>query len=193
MNGKRMLVLWCLDWPAVAAGAAEGHSPHLPAAVFSANRVVACTAVARSAGVRRGMRRREAQAKCPELGVFGEDDGRDARLFEPVAAAVEELVVGVEVVRPGLVAVPVDGAAGYFGGEYQLVEKLVDHVSGAAGVECQVGVADGLFAATLAGRIGRRWSNGAQPQLSSPRWAFTSSISRARSGRNSWTCSKDSA
>ncbi|WP_091294246.1 DNA polymerase Y family protein [Amycolatopsis xylanica] len=145
-----MLVLWCPDWPAVAAGAAEGHSPHLPAAVFCANRVVACTAVARSAGVRRGMRRREAQARCPELGVFGEDDGRDARLFEPVAAAVEELVVGVEVVRPGLVAVPVDGAAGYFGGEYQLVEKLVDHVSGAAGVECQVGVADGLFAATLA-------------------------------------------
>jgi protein ImuB len=95
----RMLVLWCPDWPAVAAGAAEGVPAHLPAAVFSANRVVACTAVARANGVRRGMRRREAQSKCPELAVFGEDDGRDARLFEPVAAAVEGLVVGVEVVR----------------------------------------------------------------------------------------------
>ncbi|HEV7980231.1 DNA polymerase Y family protein [Amycolatopsis sp.] len=148
----RMLVLWCPDWPAVAAGAAEGVPAHLPAAVFSANRVVACTAVARSAGVRRGMRRREAQAKCPELAVFGEDDGRDARLFEPVAAAVEELIVGVEVVRPGVVAVPVSGASGYFGGEHRLVELLVDHVSSAAGVECQVGVSDGLFAATLAAR-----------------------------------------
>jgi protein ImuB len=148
----RMLVLWCPDWPAVAAGAAEGVPAHLPAAVFSANRVVACTAVARANGVRRGMRRREAQSKCPELAVFGEDDGRDARLFEPVAAAVEGLVVGVEVVRAGVVAVPVSGAAGYFGGEHRLIELLVDHVSGTAGVECQIGVSDGLFAAMLAAR-----------------------------------------
>jgi protein ImuB len=148
----RMLVLWCPDWPAVAAGAAEGVPAHRPAAVFGANRVVACSAVARASGIRRGMRRREAQAKCAELVVFEQDEGRDARLFEAVAAAVEELVVGVEVVRPGLVAVPVSGASKYFGGEYPLVELLVDHVSGTAGVECQIGVADGLFAAQLAAR-----------------------------------------
>ncbi|WP_233611803.1 DNA polymerase Y family protein [Amycolatopsis sp. WAC 01376] len=148
----RMLVLWCPDWPAVAAAAVAGEPVGRPAAVFSANRVVACTAVARGYGVRRGMRRREAQSCCPELAVFGEDDGRDARLFESVARAVEELAVGVEVVRPGIVAVPVDGAAGYFGGEHGLLERLVDEVSVAAGVESQVGVADGLFAATLAAR-----------------------------------------
>ncbi|RSD22271.1 DNA polymerase Y family protein [Amycolatopsis eburnea] len=125
-----------------------------PAAVFSANRVVACNAVARRSRIRRGMRRREAQSNCPELVVFAADDGRDARLFEPVARAVEALVVGVEVVRPGLVAVPVDGAAPYFGGEHALVERLVDEVSAAAGVECQVGIAEGLFAATLAARRG---------------------------------------
>ncbi|MEV6908937.1 DNA polymerase Y family protein [Amycolatopsis sp. NPDC051071] len=147
-----MLVLWCPDWPAVAAAAVAGEPVGRPAAVFSANRVVACTAVARGYGVRRKMRRREAQSCCPELAVFGEDDGRDARLFESVAQAVEELAVGVEVVRPGIVAVPVDGAAGYFGGEHGLLERLVDEVSVAAGVECQVGVADGLFAATLAAR-----------------------------------------
>ncbi|MFC4004457.1 DNA polymerase Y family protein [Prauserella oleivorans] len=146
----RMLVLWCPDWPVVAAAASAGVPSHLPAAVFSANRVVACSAVARAAGVRRGMRRREAQARCPEIVVFGEDPDRDARLFEPVAAAVEELIVGVEVVRPGVVAVPIEGASGYFGGETRLVELLVDHVSGEVGVECQIGVADGLFAATLA-------------------------------------------
>jgi protein ImuB len=146
----RMLVLWCPDWPAVAAAMAAGVPAHLPVAVFSANRVVACSAVARAAGVRRAMRRRDAQSRCPELVVFGTDDGRDARLFEPVAAAVEELVVGVEVVRPGLVAVPVSGAAGYFGGEIPLAEMLMDQVSGRAGAECQIGVADGLFAATLA-------------------------------------------
>ncbi|MEU6646270.1 DNA polymerase Y family protein [Saccharomonospora sp. NPDC046836] len=145
-----MLVLWCPDWPVVAATAAAGLPAHLPAAVFVANRVVAGSAVARAAGVRRGMRRREAQSRCPEIAVFGDDPDRDARLFEPIAAAMEELIVGVEIVRPGLVAVPISGAAGYFGGEHRLVELLVDHVSGVAGVECQVGVADGLFAATLA-------------------------------------------
>ncbi|HET6500000.1 MAG TPA: DNA polymerase Y family protein [Amycolatopsis sp.] len=146
----RMLVLWCPDWPAVAAALAGGVPAHRPGAVFSGNRVVACSAIARAAGVRRGMRRRDAQSRCPELAVFGVDDGRDARLFEPVAAAVEDLVVGVEVVRPGLVAVPVSGAAGFFGGEPRLVESLLDHVSTRAGVECQIGIADGLFAATLA-------------------------------------------
>jgi protein ImuB len=150
----RMLVLWCPDWPVVAAAAVGGVSATQPAAVFSANRVVASNAVARRGGVRRGMRRREAQSNCPELAVFSADDGRDARLFEAVARAVEELVVGVEVVRPGLVAVPVAGAAGYFGGEHALVERLVDEVSAVAGVESQAGVAEGLFAATLAARRG---------------------------------------
>ena len=96
------------------------------------------------------MRRREAQFRCPEIAVLGWDLARDARLFEPVAAAVEELIVGVEVVRPGVVATPISGAASYFGGEAGLVELLVEHVSRATGVECQVGVADGLFAAQLA-------------------------------------------
>src|SRR3954470_14890167 len=150
----RMLVLWCPDWPVVAAAAVGGAPATQPAAVFSANRVVASNAAARRNGVRRGMRRREAQSNCPELAVFSADDGRDARLFEAVARAVASLVVGVEGGRPGLVGAPVAGAAGYFGGEHALVERLVDEVSAAAGVESQAGVAEGLFAATLAARCG---------------------------------------
>lgn len=164
----RMLVLWCPDWPAVAAVAAAGAPLTKPAAVFLANRVVACTAVARQNGVRRGMRRREAESKCPELGVFGVDDGRDARLFENVARAVEELVVGLEVVRPGLIAVPVAGAAGYFGGEHPLAEKLLDQVAAVAGVECQVGVAEGLFGATIAARHGEFVPPGETAQFLAP-------------------------
>jgi protein ImuB len=148
----RLLVLWCPDWPAVAAGAAAGTPPLAPAAVFSANRVVTCSPAARRSGVGRGMRRRDAQARCPELVVHQHDPDRDARLFEPVAAAVEQHAVGVEVVRPGIVAVPVAGAAGYFGGEEALAELLITEVEAHAGVECQVGIADGLFAATLAAR-----------------------------------------
>lgn len=164
----RMLVLWCPDWPAVAAAAVSGTPVTRPAAVFTGNRVVACTAVARGHGVRRGMRRRDAQSRCPDLAVFAADDGRDARLFETVARTVENLVVGVEVVRPGLVAVPVAGAAAYFGGEHPLVERLVDAVSAEAGVECQVGVAEGLFAATLAARYGEFVEPGRSAEFLAP-------------------------
>ncbi|WP_406688714.1 DNA polymerase Y family protein [Saccharopolyspora sp. ID03-671] len=151
----RRIVVWCPDWPVVAAARAAELAPLVPAAVFAANRVVACSATAREGGVRRGMRRREAQGRCPELVVCEHDPARDVRLFEPVVVAVEELVPGVEVVRPGLVAVPARGPARYFGGEEAVAEKLVDHIDAQAGVECRIGVADGLFAAILAARHAR--------------------------------------
>ncbi|MQA13299.1 MAG: DNA polymerase Y family protein [Pseudonocardiaceae bacterium] len=138
----------------VAAAAAEGVGAHHPVAVVAANRVVACSATARAHGVRRGLRRREAQGHCPELTVLADDPDRDARAFEPVTAAVEALAPGVEVVRPGLVAVPARGPARYFGSEPVVAERFVDLVAAEAGVECQVGIADGLFAATLAAHRG---------------------------------------
>ena len=150
----RRLVVWCPDWPVVAASREAGRSPVEPVAVFDANRVLACSETARSHGVRRGMRRREAQGRCPELAVHEHDPTRDARLFEPVAAAVESLAPGVEVVRPGLVSVPAKGPAGYFGSEEVAAERIVDQVGALAGAECQAGVADGLFAAVLAARRG---------------------------------------
>ncbi|WP_133907870.1 DNA polymerase Y family protein [Actinophytocola oryzae] len=149
-----MLVVWCPDWPVTAASAAARLAPHQPVAVVEANRVVACSAQARAEGVRRGMKRRDAQGRCPELVVFPDDPVRDARLFEPVAAAVEELAVGVEIVRPGVVAVPARGPASYFGAEERAAERLIDQVADRTGAECQVGVADGLFAAILAARRG---------------------------------------
>lgn len=147
-------MVWSPDWPVTAAAAAAKLTAHQPVAVVLANRVVACSALARAEGVRRGMRRREAQGRCPELVVFPDDPVRDARLFEPVAAAVEELAVGVEIIRPGVVAVPSRGPAGYFGGEEAAAERLIDQVAERTGAECQVGVADGLFAAVLAARRG---------------------------------------
>lgn len=151
---QRMLVVWCPDWPVTAASAAARLAPHQPVAVVEANRVVACSAPARAEGVRRTMRRRDAQGRCPELVVFPDDPVRDARLFEPVAAAVEELAVGVEIIRPGVVAVPARGPASYFQGEERAAERLIDQVADRTGAECQVGVADGLFAAILAARRG---------------------------------------
>src|SRR5581483_7374717 len=97
---------------------------------------------------------REAQGCCPELVVLTDDPDRDARAFEPVAAAVEGLAPGVEVVCPGLIALPARGPARYFGGEAAVAERIVGVIATQARVECQVGIADGLFAATLAAHRG---------------------------------------
>nr|WP_245717562.1 DNA polymerase Y family protein [Nocardia jejuensis] len=148
---SRVLAVWCLDWPAVAAAAEAGAPVTRAVAVFSANLVVACSAVARAEGVRRGLRRREAQGRCPDLLVAHDDPERDARFFEPVVAAVDATVPGVEVLRPGLLVLAARGAARFFGSEEAAAERLMDAVA-AAGAECQIGIADELSTAVLAAR-----------------------------------------
>ena len=154
----RVLVVWCPDWPVHAAG--EG--PDVPAAVLVGQgprrTVLACSAAARAAGVRRGQRVRDAQRLCPELRVYQRDEAAEERAFEPVVQAVEDVVAGVEVLRPGLIALAARGPARYHGGEARLA-ALVREAVADAGAEadgdplgCGVGVADGVFAAGLAAR-----------------------------------------
>lgn len=150
----RTTVLWVPDWPVVAASTAHEVPAHLPAAVLVGQRVTAANELARVEGVRRGMRRRQAQGCCPELVPLPADDARDVRLFEPVAAAAETVVAGVEVVRPGLLLLPAGGAARYHGSEDALAELLVEAVARGTGHECAVGTADGLLAAVVAARTG---------------------------------------
>ncbi|MFY1686861.1 DNA polymerase Y family protein [Plantactinospora sp. WMMB782] len=155
MAPVRTMLLWCPDWPVVAAEIVDGVPAAAPVAVLHANRVVAASASARAEGVRRGLRKREAQSRCPRLTVLDHDPGRDVRAFEPVAAAVEEVVAGVEVIRPGACAVAARGPSRYFGGEEQAAERIVEHVAQTCEVESQIGIADGVFAAGLAARSGR--------------------------------------
>ncbi|HEX3214560.1 MAG TPA: DNA polymerase Y family protein, partial [Actinomycetota bacterium] len=159
-----MVVVWCPDWPVVAAGAPPGSLT----AVVHANRVVACSEAARAEGVRPGLRRREAQGRCPELELLAHDPARDARAFEPVLAAVEQLTPWVEVLQPGECAFPARGAARYHGGEPALALTLTATVHAAIAGRggpgdrqggppvdrggCRVGIADGTFAAGLAAR-----------------------------------------
>ncbi|MFD5824332.1 DNA polymerase Y family protein [Lentzea sp. NPDC060358] len=150
MKDTRLLAVWCPDWPVVAACTATGTSQHVPVAVVDGNEVVSTSAVARAEGVRNAMRRRIAESTCPELVTFEHDPQRDARCFEPVAEAVEELAPGIEVVHAGLVAVPARGPVGYFGSADRAAERIVDHIATRTGAEAQVGVADSLFAATKA-------------------------------------------
>lgn len=148
----RSLVVWCPDWPVVTALKAAGQPTSRPAAVFVGNRVTSSTAAARAEGVTLGLRRREAQSRCPGLLVLKADPGRDARDFEPVAAAVEELAPGLEILRPGLLGCPARGPARYFHGEGRAVESIVDAVE-SLDVECRVGIADSLEVAVLAARL----------------------------------------
>lgn len=170
-----MLTLWCPDWPTTAATAAARRSPGGPAAVLRAGRVQACSHAARADGVRRGMKKRQAQSLCPELVVYDDDPARDGRLFDPVVAAVTEVVPMTEVLRPGLLAVSADRAVRFFGSEVDLAERLTDVVAetgrrgdgdglGVAvpgGVEARAGVADELYTAVLAARSGQTVRPGA--------------------------------
>ncbi|MBO4164210.1 DNA polymerase Y family protein [Micromonospora antibiotica] len=159
----RTLLLWCPDWPVLAAEIVDGVPATGPVAVLHANRVVSCSAPARAAGVRRGLRRREAQGRCPTLTVVDHDPGRDARAFEPVVAAVEEVAAGVEVVRPGVCALAARGPARYLGGEEAAAERIVEQVAESCAVESQIGIADGVFAAGLAARTGQVVPPGGTP------------------------------
>jgi protein ImuB len=94
--------------------------------------------------------RRVLVLRCPD---WLDDDDAAVRAFEPVVAIVEEFCPQVEVLRPGVCAIPARGPARYFGGEAELARKLAEAVS-AGGFSCQAGIADGLFAAQLAARAG---------------------------------------
>ncbi len=143
-------MVWCADWPVVAAGVALDQ----PAAVFHANRVVACSPAARADGVERHQRRRDAQSRCPELVVLDHDPGAEARAFEPVPSALEALTPRIEITYPGACAFPTRGPSRYHGGDRALAELAAARVSEALAGRCpvRVGVADGPFAAALAAR-----------------------------------------
>jgi protein ImuB len=163
-GAQRTIAVWCPDWPVTAARAvADGAgTAEAPVAVLSANRVVACSHSARAVGVARGLRRREAQSRCPELVVLAREEAAEARLFEPVVAALESIAPGVEVTRPGLAAIGMQGPLRYFGGEDAVLHALSRSVTDLA-VDVLIGVADGAFAAEQAARRGIIVEAGSSP------------------------------
>lgn len=149
----RVMVVWCPDWP-VVAGLAEGErAAHTPAAVLSANIVEACNQPARAEGVRRGQRRRDAQARCPELVLLADNPDRDARAFEPVLAVVEDLRPGVAALRPGLLAVRAPGS--WFGTEENAAATVSQALVESAVWDVRIGIADDLFTAEQSARRAR--------------------------------------
>ena len=159
----RTAVVWVPDWPVQAAMRTGEIPADLPAAVHDGRRVLVGSALARAAGVRRGMRLRAAQECCPDLELLPADEGRDTREFEPVAVAAETLVAGLEVARPGLMVLPALGASRYHGSEEMLAQRIVETIAERTGYESQVGVADGILAALLASRTSLLLPPGATP------------------------------
>jgi protein ImuB len=148
----RSLVLWIPDWPVVALER-EGMVPQgEPVAVVEKNVVVACSASARSEGVRRGQRRREAQARCARVRVVAVDDARDHRVFAPLVAAVEERVPNVQILRAGLCALKARGPARFYGGEEAAASVLRQALDELGVADVRVGIADGPFTAQQAAR-----------------------------------------
>jgi len=94
---------------------------------------------------------------CPDL-LEEREGGREGRAFGRVMEAVGTFSPGVEMVRAGVCAVGTRGPSRYFGGDDRFARLLADAVGAVegvavgVGVAARVGVADGLFAATLAAR-----------------------------------------
>lgn len=141
---------WVPDLPVLARGGTDAE----PLAVIHRDAVVACSAAARAAGVRRRMRVKVAQARCPGLRVVERDLVAEMRFFERVAGHLEGTVMPrLEVIRPGLIASPSRGPARYWGGEPQLLDRLVAAIA-ELDLPARAGIADTVFTAALAARRG---------------------------------------
>jgi len=151
-TSARLMVLWVPDWPVAAHAKAHRIPITEPIALLDKGTVFASSAAARADGVRRGMRRREAQARCPGLQLLAYDTALDARAFEPLLTALEESMPGLHPVRPGTVAVRARGPARYYGGERAAALTVLGTAAALEVAGARVGIADGLFAAERAAR-----------------------------------------
>lgn len=146
--------------PTAPASAAESArpapaEPAPPVILLAHHRVVDADARARELGVLPGMRRRSARAACPHALALETDPEAESSLFELVAAAVDTVAAGVDVLRPGVLLMSAAGPARHHGGEEALAERLIDAVAEQTGWDATVGIADGPFAAMLAAGPGR--------------------------------------
>lgn len=149
---SRLMVLWVPDWPVVVHARFHRIPLGAPIALLDKGAVIASSAAARDDSVRRGMRRREAQARCPGLRLLDYDAALDSRAFEPMLTALEQSMPGLHPVRPGTVAVPARGPARYYGGEHAAALTMLGIVEGLEVSGARIGIADGLFAAERAAR-----------------------------------------
>jgi protein ImuB len=143
----RTLCVWLPDWPLRRPDAPQDEPCQV---VDEKGLIVAVGRLAASAGVRVGMRRREAEAICPGAVTLMADPGAETVAFESVVGAVESVVPRVEIDRPGLLYVALAGAVRYYASEHVIVDRVAGAVRSVAGEGARIGLADGPFAARMA-------------------------------------------
>ena len=151
---RRLAVLRCLDWSAVVAA----KNSTTPCAVIHAQRVISRTPAAMRYGVQVGMRRRHAQALCPDIEIVAHQPSRDRTAFDAVVRVVNELVPLIEVSEPGLIVFAARGPSRYMGGDGPMASKIVEALKTSVAdsrlaallVGVGVGVADSRLAAQIA-------------------------------------------
>ncbi|MCU1542346.1 MAG: polymerase [Microbacteriaceae bacterium] len=153
-TATRTMVLWSPDWPVTAAVRELGLDADAPIALIDKGLVFACSASARAEGVSRGIRVREAQARCTALTVLPHHADIDNRVFEPVIAEIERMTPGVQLLRPGSLAIRARGPARYYGGEKPAALALIGVLADLGIMGARVGIADGPFTAEQAARRG---------------------------------------
>lgn len=149
----RSIVLWCPDWPVVALCREHGIGFDESIVLTDAGVVHSCSPAARREGVRRGLRVREAQLRAPGARVAKYDPVRDVRSFEPVVRQIEQAVPGLQVIRPGTVAMRARGPVRYYGSEEAAARALLETVTASDVPGACIGIADGPFAAEQAARV----------------------------------------
>ena len=151
---ERTVCLWCPAWPVIALRARDPALCDVAVAVVERGErglvVIAASTEAVAEGVTPGLRRREAEARCPGLVVAEADPQVEARAFERVARAVESFTPRFVLEEPGRLTFPTRGPSRYFGGDTAMAGRCLDAVRDIGITDARVGVADGEFAAMLA-------------------------------------------
>jgi nucleotidyltransferase/DNA polymerase involved in DNA repair len=93
--------------------------------------------------------------RCHEL-EEEDESGERLRRFGRVVEALSAVCPWIDAVRPGVCTLPVRGPARYFGDERAVLDRVTEVVEGALGAATplELGVAEGVFAADLAARVG---------------------------------------
>jgi protein ImuB len=169
---ERTACLWCPDWPVVALRARDPALCDAAIAVVERGErglvVIAASTEAAAEGVTPGLRRREAEARCPGLVVAEADPQVEARAFERVARTVETFTPRFVLEEPGRISFPTRGPSRYFGGDTAMAVRCLDAVRAIGITDARVGVADGGFAAMLAARAAEPGSAYVVPPGESP-------------------------
>lgn len=151
---RRSLVMWFPAWSVVAATWDEGLqevTSETAVAMWSHGVVQECSPLAAAAGVRVGMKRREAHAACPDVVLVPADPFRDRSLFDRVIRWLSDAVPEHTLIKPGLLAFHARGLARFYGGENAAAAHLIQVASThSPPLEARIGVADDVFSAVLA-------------------------------------------